>query len=184
MFRTDEQKSAVCCVLLRAVRKPDLWHECGPTKEAMSLIATSDKVSGHLGYLSSGQSIILRVCFDLWNGEVKASFGDVVFGLDPRCKLLLGTLLSAMSEMQSSDDSAIDVWISDASADDSGVGYSTREAALAVSRKATATPRCYELANGTYAAGMDDTIDRTGRVTSWVELPSGRVQWSEVTPRP
>jgi hypothetical protein len=60
-------------------------------------------------------------------------------------------------------------------------GYKTREMALEVSSRNTATPAAIELADGSFAACHDDTIDNDGRVSSWVTLPRrGLVRWADL----
>jgi len=74
MWQSDRQKCDVIRTLLACVNREDLWTPTGPTKEARHLL--------HLGggYLSSGERMILRVAFSIWNGL--GEIGDLLDTLD------------------------------------------------------------------------------------------------------
>ena len=73
----DRQPLGVIHVLLHAVGLDHLWQEA-PTAEAIALLAQGG------GYLSSGQTVMLKIAFDLWNGEGNADLPSILTCLDPQ----------------------------------------------------------------------------------------------------
>jgi ABC-type transport system involved in cytochrome bd biosynthesis fused ATPase/permease subunit len=75
MFKDDQQASLCCRALLRRVRLEHLWEEDGPTKRAVEMIEQGSP-------LSSGEDLMLRIAFDLWNARGNATVGRVCAVLD------------------------------------------------------------------------------------------------------
>lgn len=73
VFTNDGQIVHVCMVLLDRLRMGSLgyWNQHGPTPLACDLM----KRSG--GPLSSGERVILFLCFSLWNGDRTLRFSDI-----------------------------------------------------------------------------------------------------------
>ena len=63
MFRTEAQQCKAIRVLLSSLRLDHLWTAQGPTEHACQFLESSP--------LSSGEQILLRCAFDLWNGAGK-----------------------------------------------------------------------------------------------------------------
>jgi hypothetical protein len=102
MFRDDRQISRAVQILLKGVRLERLWTNDGPTPEAIPLLGTRG------GGMSHGEAVMLLVCFDLWNGEAKVPFNEIIGTLDGGHLERLGSLLVALGSPRSSD---IDGWI-------------------------------------------------------------------------
>jgi hypothetical protein len=103
MFRDEAQTHRAIRALLDTTPKLErYWTDTGPTEEAARVVAQSGAA------LSSGEWLLLRVAFDLWNGRGGADFGRVVHTLGSEPLAALGTLLVAVSQP---DDPAIDAWI-------------------------------------------------------------------------
>ena len=103
MFRDEAQTHRAIRTLLDTI--PELgryWTDTGPTEEAARVVEQGG------GALSSGEALLVRVAFDLWNGRGGADLGRVVHTLGSEPLAALGTLLVAMS---GPDDAAIDAWI-------------------------------------------------------------------------
>lgn len=52
-----------------------LWNEKGPTRQACSYLE-------HGSPLSSGEAVLLKVAFDLWNGRGHATVDELLCTLD------------------------------------------------------------------------------------------------------
>ena len=103
MFRDEEQTHRAIRTFLDTI--PGLgryWTDTGPTEEAGRVVEQRG------GALSSGEALLVRVAFDLWNGRGGADFGRVVHTLGSEPLAALGALLKAMSHP---DDAAIDQWL-------------------------------------------------------------------------
>ena len=103
MFRDEKQTHRAIRTLLDTI--PGLgryWTDTGPTEEAARV------VEQYGGALSSGEWLLLRVGFDLWNGQGHADFGRMLGTLGPVPLGVLGSLLVAM---RNTDPAAIDRWI-------------------------------------------------------------------------
>lgn len=102
MFRDDAQTHAAIRLLLGTI--PGLarmWTETGPTDEAAHV------VEGTSSAMSSGEVLLVRVAFDLYNGQGGASFGRVLNTLGNEPLNALGALLVAFTQSPE----AIEVWI-------------------------------------------------------------------------
>ncbi len=55
-----------------------LWGASGPTQQACELLDQGG------GYLSSGERVLLRAAFDLWNGRGACQVGDLLDTLDEK----------------------------------------------------------------------------------------------------
>lgn len=101
-FRDDRQACVAIKTMLDATNLPairGLWTTMAPTKRAFELLDS--------GELSSGELTLLRVAFDLWNGEGGAKVADLVHGLDSRRLHLVTSLMIAMS----AGADQVDAWI-------------------------------------------------------------------------
>jgi hypothetical protein len=81
----------------------DLGH-CGPSEDAaheLYLVREGDS------RLSSGQKVLLKVAFDLWNGSGGASFHDIREWLDAAIVQSIGELMMSASQ---DDPSLLDHW--------------------------------------------------------------------------
>jgi len=78
-----------------------MWTDGGPTETAIALMEANG------GPLSSGERIVLLAAWAVWNGHDGARFADVVYRLDGRNLVALGTLLIAVA----SSGAAIDTWL-------------------------------------------------------------------------
>lgn len=103
MFRNDRQRCAVAYVLLDSLHMGHLWSVEGPTEEACRLL----KRRG--GPLSSGEGLVLLAAFDLWNGEGRADFSELLYRLDDTRLHLLGSLLIALG----SGSAGVDRWLAE-----------------------------------------------------------------------
>lgn len=101
MFRNDAQKCQAILALLQPSGMDQYWTETGPSEIAVSLLERNG--GGH----SSGQALMLKVAFDIWNGEGKATLGDILGKLDEINLGMLSTLMSAANV--SAED--VDRWI-------------------------------------------------------------------------
>lgn len=91
-FRDDRQACIAVKTLLDATELPalrGLWTTLGPSKSACELLES--------GALSSGELTLLRVAFDIWNGQGGAKVADLVHKLDSRRLHLVTSLMLAMS---------------------------------------------------------------------------------------
>lgn len=105
MFRDDKQKcEAIRCLLLPS-GIDHLWTETGPTDAALDLLSKAG------GYLSGGQSRMLRVAFDVWNGDGRATLSEIIGGLDSRNLQNIALLMLAVDGATAGDASSIDYWI-------------------------------------------------------------------------
>ena len=107
MFQSDAQISAVVRVLLHSVRLERLWGDA-PSVEAVELLEQGG------GPLSSGEFLMLRIAFDLWNNHGRALLGRVVNVLDNERLRLVGSLLVALA----SGPSKVDWWLEQHQAED------------------------------------------------------------------
>ena len=101
MFRSEAQLASVCRALCERVRLDGMWTDGGPTETAIALMEANG------GPLSSGERIVLLAAWAVWNGHDGARFADVVYRLDGRNLVALGTLLIAVA----SSGAAIDTWL-------------------------------------------------------------------------
>lgn len=77
MWRNERQQCAVIQKLLAPHPAiAGLWTSTGPTKLACTLLEQNG------GPLSSGEILLLRVAFDIWNGHGKAEVGELLATLD------------------------------------------------------------------------------------------------------
>ncbi len=101
MFRSEAQLARVCRALCERVRLDGMWTDAGPTETAIALMEANG------GPLSSGERIVLLAAWAVWNGHDGARFADVIYRLDGRNLVALGTLLVAVA----SSGAAIDTWL-------------------------------------------------------------------------
>ena len=77
MWQSERQQCEVIMRLLEPHHAlAGLWESTGPTVRACALL---EQVGGRL---SSGENLLLRVAFDIWNGHGGARVGDLLFVLD------------------------------------------------------------------------------------------------------
>lgn len=104
-WRDDHQRARVCQALLDLVGLAHLW-ECGdspaPTPAAIRWWREGAP-------LSSGETIIFRVAWDVWNGEGGATLGTLLSSLSPRLIEAIGRLLIAYSQ----GPHQVDEWIAE-----------------------------------------------------------------------
>jgi hypothetical protein len=79
MWRSERQQ----CEVIRRLLAPHhalarLWTPTGPTDKACQLLEDDG------GPMSSGEVLLLRVAFDIWNGGGGAKVGDLLSTLDER----------------------------------------------------------------------------------------------------
>jgi len=103
MFRNEAQQVAAVRILLRSVRLEHLWQDNGPTDHANQLIDHKG------GAMSHGETLMLQVAFDFWNGWGLAKFADVVNDLDGTRLPLVANLMIAVGQGAE----AVDQWIAD-----------------------------------------------------------------------
>lgn len=100
MFRNDRQ----ACLAIRALLATlhplrAAWTLDGPTEQAVAWLRRSS--------LSHGEEVMLRVAFDLWNGDGGAKLADLIGVLDAkRSEAVLGLLLALNRGPR-----AVDEWI-------------------------------------------------------------------------
>ncbi len=101
MFRDDRQKANCNRALLAPLDLAALWTAAGPTERACELLTAGG------GKLSRGQALMVRVTFDVWNGEAGATLGELLRVLDCNRLRDVGTLLAAVAE----GCAAVDAWL-------------------------------------------------------------------------
>ena len=100
MFRSEAQQCQAIRILLASLRLEHLWTEKGPTRQACDWLEGSP--------LSSGEQILLRCAFDLWNGAGKVElYRDLLGTLDTERLERVLTLAMAAN----SGGLAVDKWI-------------------------------------------------------------------------
>ena len=100
MLRTEAQQCKAIRVFLSSLRLDHLWTAQGPTEQACRFLESS--------LLSSGEQILLRYTFDLWNGAGKVLlYHDLLGVLDPARTHKLLSLVMAVNV----GGRAIDEWI-------------------------------------------------------------------------
>lgn len=103
MFTSDTQKCAVIRALLKQVRLDYLWTLEGPTDAAIKLLEARG------GPLSHGEQLMLLAAFDVWNGDGRATLGELLSVLDNQNLANLGTLLVALASPNAGR--AVDAWL-------------------------------------------------------------------------
>jgi hypothetical protein len=101
VFRSEAQLARACRALCERVRLDEMWTEEGPTEAAIELMEKDG------GPLSSGERVVLLASWAIWNGHDGARFADVIYRLDGRNLVALGTLLVAVA----GGGAAIDAWL-------------------------------------------------------------------------
>lgn len=104
MFRNDRQISTCCIILLRSLRRESLWTAEGPTRLACDYLENGSP-------MSSGEHLLLRACFDFWNGDGKVTLGEMRRVFDEKRTRLVATLM--MAERDGAE--AVDRWINEES---------------------------------------------------------------------
>ena len=99
MFRSEKQQCNAIQKLLRPLHLDYLWTESGPTPQACKYLKGNP--------LSSGEDILLRAAFDLWNGAGKVTLWDLQGKLDQKHAEHLLSLVIAIG--RGSD--AVDQWL-------------------------------------------------------------------------
>jgi hypothetical protein len=100
MFRDDRQMHRALTVLCERAHLRGYWTAEGPTDAALGALER--------GELSSGELLILRAAFDLFNGTGGAPLGRLVNVLDGASAEALFGLTLAFCH---SDSSKVDAWI-------------------------------------------------------------------------
>jgi hypothetical protein len=99
MFRSERQQCDAIRALLSPLGLDYLWTQTGPTPKACAWLKSNP--------LSSGESLLLRSAFDLWNGAGKVTLWDLQGTLDQsHCLRLFSLILAA-----GSGGVAVDKWI-------------------------------------------------------------------------
>lgn len=102
MFRSERQQCLAIRVLLRPIfrdRLDGLWTGVGPTSVAVKYLDGNP--------LSSGEDIMLRAAFDVWNGAGKITLWRIMGSLDQNHEERLFSLMIAIGKGAG----AIDDWI-------------------------------------------------------------------------
>jgi hypothetical protein len=101
MFRDDAHKCEAIRVWLGSLlESAEYWTERGPTQLAIDTLESSP--------LSSGQRLAVRMAFDIWNGDGKATIGECLHTLDTIRLRMLGSLLLAVADEEGTE---LDRWI-------------------------------------------------------------------------
>jgi len=101
-FRDDQQIAACCIVLCRSVRLASAWTLNGPTLFALNV---RDGKTG----VSSGEGLLVRMAFDLWNGEGGVTFSRMIDSLDGVRMRMVAGLLAACA----TSSAAVDGWLAE-----------------------------------------------------------------------
>lgn len=97
MWRDDQQKCAAIGVLLSHMNATEWWSPLGPTMGGVDALELP---------LSHGERVLLRVCWDIWNGDGKVKLTELdVLDLENTRRVL--SLLLAVVE----DSGAVDRWV-------------------------------------------------------------------------
>jgi hypothetical protein len=102
MFRDERQRLDVVRIWLGSLGLERFWTIDGPTEAAIKVVRSGSP-------LSHGQTVMLRIAFDIWNGEGNARFADCLYVLDSTRMRLIGTFIVAFA----AGGHAIDRWISE-----------------------------------------------------------------------
>lgn len=92
---------AVCNTLTRAAGQGDLWTDAGPNPRALAVL------HGRAG-VTTAQALLVRVAFDVFNGQGNADMGRIIGALDAQNLRLVGSLLVVLA---SRSDSAALAWV-------------------------------------------------------------------------
>jgi hypothetical protein len=98
MFTSEQQRSEVCRTLLEAVYRGDLWDHTGPTDAALDLLEADG------GPLSSGERVMLKIAFDVWNGGGNATMSGAFYTLDQSRRTVVADLMLALDDGRQIDD--------------------------------------------------------------------------------
>lgn len=102
MFRDEKQThSAIRALLATLPGLGRLWTDTGPTDEAARTL------EGGGPAMSTGEALLVRVAFDLWNKGGNAPLGHVINTLGNAPLAALGGLLVALTQRPE----ALDAWI-------------------------------------------------------------------------
>lgn len=99
LFRNDQQRAAVCETLCAKVGLTSFWTKDGPSEKAKQLFRQ------HGGGMSTGEWIMFRAAWTVWNGDGKVLLADVIERLDNSNLETIGTLLVALAQ------GGIDGWL-------------------------------------------------------------------------
>lgn len=90
MWRSERDRCAAVQRLLAAHHGlTGLWTATGPTDFAVELLEAGG------GYLSSGERLLLRAAFDLWNGHGKVTVDELLSTLDaPTLRAVCAAMLA------------------------------------------------------------------------------------------
>jgi hypothetical protein len=105
-FRDIKQQSQACYLLLDSAGLRRFWgNKGGPTEEAVELLG--EIKDGDPCLLSSGEVVVLRTAFDLWNGTGGVRLSDIFDILDEKTRLMVVELLYAAGNKPE----AVDTWL-------------------------------------------------------------------------
>ena len=96
MFASRAQLHTAIWKLLKHVNGARFWAVDGPTDEAVLAIDAITENKTERPYLSSGQEVLLRAAFDIFNGRGNATIYSALRVLDDRNQRALWSLLLAM----------------------------------------------------------------------------------------
>jgi hypothetical protein len=99
MFRSNRQMADACRVLLAPIGLAHLWRGDRPHNELFEVLQQRLK--------SSGELALVAMTLDIFNGQGKATVGDLVHRLDSDHIRRVGTLLVAIAD----GPEAVDRWI-------------------------------------------------------------------------
>lgn len=112
MFQNDHQRAVVCAALTKTIppaySKGPWWITEGnprPSDRAITAIELLEDGSGLP--ISTGEKILLRTAWDIWNGRGMAPLGDVIARLSPNHIGRIGRLIVAIA----AGPLAIDLWL-------------------------------------------------------------------------
>lgn len=104
MFRNDHQRAKVTMAIVGPYQAiAPLWTTDGPTECCIDLFEHPDK-----RVFSSGEGVLFKLAWDVWNGMGGAGFSDLLDRLDYASTRRIGALLVAMADGSST---AIDAWL-------------------------------------------------------------------------
>jgi hypothetical protein len=105
MWRNDTQRSAAIRTLLKAARVERFWTSEGPSSVLVELAEGGFRSSPY----SHGETVMLQVAMDFWNGSGKALWADLLEVLD--LNNLQNTVDLAVAVANGGD--AVDRWITE-----------------------------------------------------------------------
>ena len=104
IWHNDTERARACRALLVPIRLHHFWDEKGPTKTGLAYkppqIAKDcdeDRAASEYGVLSSGERIMVKLAWDLWNSRGGCEFGSILDTLDGTLVATIARFLAAWS---------------------------------------------------------------------------------------